>query len=482
MSFRRRLRFVVAAAAVAAAGCSAKPLQPDAGGGGTGSIDIDAGQGEVSPEVSSIDGPSVDVPSPPPDASFDITPPDAPIDVPRPDGEPDGAGTFAGRRSFDVTARIQLQQDAGAPSTIPPTHLFTLTLDGDQGRAIAGAYGAGSSAGFQSMGGGTFATTGTLALGLPVNCSGSVIYNQLTVTIDAAGNLTGSGRGQVSIITGDVALPIPATMVLTGAHDQAQPRLTFDPSGDLTDPLNSLAVLSSEPLPPDGSLTLLSTGGETIPLSAVVNAPAVFVAKFTKPVAMLRYATGYRLRTEQLQDFAANAAVAGDSFTTAALPPLVLEDGFESLVTTTYGGAQVLSAPDPTIKGTHSLYIAPTANPGVAWQPPVTLRLARVAGDAVIRFSYRIVNPGAFGQTFLLASEGGSITTASLAPDSTQPSTPAMIGSTAVTLGPIVTATFPIPADATDAVVLQRTGFNVRCGGRPNPPLPGMIIDDLRAE
>jgi hypothetical protein len=483
MKMKSFIAFIVAASA--AAGCSAKPLQADASGGdGTGSIDIDAGQAD---QVSPSDAPRIDVPLPPPDATFDIIPPDALSDVPPPpDGGPDASGLFAGRRSFVVTSLIRPQQDAGV-AMIPSSHAFTLILDGDQALAIAGANGQGSTSSFQRRPPGTpgdpFAVTNNLVIALSgVGCTGSVVYSAMTFDIDGAGNLSGSSRGQVSIISGDTAMPVAVTMAFNGVPDGEMPRLNFLSSGDMTDPFNIVTVVATEPLPPYGGPELVSTSGESFRLQGLANTPAAFFAQFTMPAAMLRYATGYRLRTEQIQDFATNVAAAGPSFTTAALPPLVVEDGFESVPTTSYGGAQVLSAPDPTITGSRSLYLAPNANPGGTRPPPLTVRLARAAGDTVIRFSYQIVNPGPFGQSFRLGSEGGSIATASLASDSTQPATPATIGTTAVTLGPILTATFPIPADASDAVVLQRITPGGPCGGRPLPPLPGMIIDDMRAE
>jgi hypothetical protein len=61
--------------------------------------------------------------------------------------------------------------------------------------------------------------------------------------------------------------------------------------------------------------------------------------------------------------------------------------------------------------------------------------------------------------------------------------TAAMVGATQIMLGPITTASFPLPPDAGNEVVLQRTFQNPpSCG----PPLfggiSGIIIDDLRVE
>src|SRR5262249_59221080 len=105
----------------------------------------------------------------------------------------------------------------------------------------------------------------TLPIALPVtNCSGSVTYLALTGVVDGNGGLTASGRGQASVVTGDVAMPVSVTMSLTGVPDQEAPRFGFSTNGDMTDPFNGFTVVASEPLPVDSRPTLMSTGGETI--------------------------------------------------------------------------------------------------------------------------------------------------------------------------------------------------------------------------
>jgi hypothetical protein len=50
-------------------------------------------------------------------------------------------------------------------------------------------------------------------------------------------------------------------------------------------------------------------------------------------------------------------------------------------------------------------------------------------------------------------------------------------------LGPVATATIGLPADAQGEVVLARSAAQpTSCGGPAPQPVPGMIIDDLRAE
>lgn len=63
--------------------------------------------------------------------------------------------------------------------------------------------------------------------------------------------------------------------------------------------------------------------------------------------------------------------------------------------------------------------------------------------------------------------------------------TPGMIGQAQVMLGPIQRLTFELAADASDEIVIDHTvAYLVNECEQPVelPPLPGLIIDDLRTE
>jgi hypothetical protein len=232
-----------------------------------------------------------------------------------------------------------------------------------------------------------------------------------------------------------------------------------------------------------GEMTELSTGGD----------PGSFATLFQKPAQVLRYATQYSfVAAGAVTDFAGNAAIGISSwnFTTRGLPPLAAEDGFEGVATTTFGGVPVLSgAGAPTITGATSLYIAPAASSG-ATQPPLAVRLQLTTGDTVIRFNFRTVALGVtsgaaftYGVGFAVGSEGGTFTGPTLPGDPNTARTAATIDGTQVSLGPILTAAFSVPTDATTEVVLTRTHLP-RSGscGLPLPATAGIIIDDLRVE
>jgi hypothetical protein len=289
--------------------------------------------------------------------------------------------------------------------------------------------------------------------------------------------LTGTGHGQLDIVSGDVVSRVDATMLLMGETDVQPPTLQL--FGDV-DPFAPFALSAPEPLPATASLAVRAPDGEVMALSPGGMA-GVFVTSFQTGPKNLRYATQYELVADGLTDFAGNAATSTTFTTSPPPPPLAAEDGFESVTGATSGGVQVLSgAGEPTITGAKSLYIFPVAG---APQPTLTVRLPIATGDTSLIFTYRKV--ALRGAEFFdraswrLGSEGGAAVAPTL-PANSGPWTDATIGGTPVTLGPITTASIALPADVTNEVVLQRVSNGSPCGY----PLPndGMIIDDLRVE
>jgi hypothetical protein len=451
------LREIGACALLAAAvGCSAKPLQPDPGGGtGTGGIQIgiDGGRAGTGGAFGMIDGGTVDAP-------------------------------FAGRRSFVVSSELTAVE--GAPLSTS-SHAFTMVVDGDNLNAIIGANGWAVLSPIQPL------TDGfrVLAFGLPLattGCSTTITYSDLTFRFDAAGRLLGSGSGQLTTAVTDVASSVAVTASLTGTADTVAPALALT-AGDLTDPFTSFSVVSPEPLPTMIYPSLRAAGGDSVVLTAAAPSGG-YTSAFNKPSVLLRFGEQYTVDLTGLSDFAGNAAVvqtAGGvlTFTTRAAPPLVAADGFESVTGATLGGGQVLSATagDPTITGTRSLYLPP-ANLALTVPPPMlTLRLGVVPGANALRFSYRLVNPGPVtNMTFVAASVGGPISTIVPALEGTT-TTPMNIAGQAVTVGPVSTATIGLQPGTTDEIVLERAiQWGLRSCGPAYLSAPGIIIDDLRTE
>jgi hypothetical protein len=404
-------------------------------------------------------------------------------------GLPTGDGGLpTGQRSYLVTST--LMRDGGVGSA-PASHTFTLILDADRRTAIAGSAVDGGSFSLEQTTSGALHIVGSPSFTIDRNsCSGSsVTYTDLTFTIDANDQLTGTGAGTLHLLQGDVVQSVGATMSLSGAADTRAPTLRI--SGGFFDPLLPFSVLASEPLPSSVSAVLRAEGGETLALT-VDGVAGSFVSLFRKPATTLRYGTQYQVVVDGVTDFAGNVVtdLANLIFFTKPLPPLAPEDGFESVTGTTFAGVSVLSSADgPVIAGTKSLYIPaadrPTsANP--AAQPELALRVPVQAGDTTVRFTYRTVKydstSSSYGASWALGSVGGTPAAPAL-PTDTAATTDVSIGGRTWTIGPITTAAFELPAGAAGEIVLQRT-FTAPanlCGFWP-PAVNGIIIDDLRVE
>jgi hypothetical protein len=455
-------------ALIAAAGCGSKSLQNlDAFGGGTGSIDaggIGTGDGGVADGTGGGGGGATDSAI------------DRPWNV-----------TFGGRRGFNVTAAVQVETNAGAMDGI--VHTFTMMLDTDQRVAIIGADSNTQIYPVEQTAAGPLHVVGSPRFGVyvPASCGGNLTYLDVSFTIDSSGQLSGSGRGTLMTLDSQFGETVAATMVLAGVLDTQPPTLELSPAGDLADPWTAFWLVSSEPLPGQEMRPVLrSASGDIMALEAPTGMET-FITVLAKPARMLRYNDEYRVTFDGITDLAGNApaSTVSASFTTRAPPPLVSADGFESVTDPTLGGAQVLSAADaPTIAGARSLYVPPV--PAVGTPPPqLALRVSILPGNTVLRFDYRTVNPGAMGIAyFVVASVGGTIGTATLPSEPAATSTPITIGQVQVSLGPTMSATIGLPADAHGEVVLGRIALQsaASCAGPAPQPVSGLIIDNLRAE
>ena len=264
-------------------------------------------------------------------------------------------------------------------------------------------------------------------------------------------------------------------MSLTGLPDTRQPALAGIGPADIVDPLRPLSLVATEPLPLAARPALVTISGDhaiALVPSATDSGPAVF--SFESPATLLRYSEQYVVQFAGTADFAGNLARQQDelSFRTLPAPPLIAEDGFESVATATLGGAQIVTGADaPTIAGARSLYIPPTMGGAGGGQTQVALRLAVAPGDSVLRFSYRLVNPSGFSNTrFAVASPGGTILWTAPEPDSGTTTTQAMFPGSVYPVGPVTTAELPLPADATTEVVFARVVQGLKCGGLFPPP------------
>ncbi|HMF43564.1 MAG TPA: hypothetical protein VKQ32_22980 [Polyangia bacterium] len=438
---------VVGAGLALLAGCTTRPLQPDAGG--SGSLGIDAGT------IGDVGGAAIDGP------------------------------LFSGRRSFIVTSTL-VPTDGGT-TDFPLSHTFTMVIDGDKLTEFSGQGPYPIAAQLQPTAGG-FRIVGVFAFNLVPGCTGrDVNYSDVSFRFDPSGRLLGSASGKVShAFHGETGVAVTAS--LTGVDDTVPPTITFVPGGDLTDPFLSFRVFASEPLQPDVLPILRAASGDTVVLTPSFD-PAGFVALFYKPDVLLRYGETYNLDISGVRDFNGNAAVGSTpdslTYTTRPLPPLVAQDGFESVTDATLGGAEVLTgAGDPIISGARSLYVAPISAVGVpALTIQFALRLAVAPGDTVVRLTYRGVNPNALTTPeFVVASVNGPIASASaVGPNGN--GTFATIDGTQVLLGPIGTASIPLPQNVSGEIVIACWMDATTLCNTPQPTeISGIIIDDLRLE
>jgi hypothetical protein len=394
---------------------------------------------------------------------------------------------LTGLHSYVVQSTITLHPDAGmSPFGIPSTQSFTLVLDADVPSAIVGSVDGQTVLALATTDGRTFRGDDRVIFG---SCSPTVTYAHVSFTIHD-GLLAGTGEGQATYLTGDIANGVPATMSLTGQPDIEAPALVVADSFDPTDPMLAFKVLASEPLPLDARPTLVAANGDaaTLLLPPAPGTPQALSA-FQTPGTILRYGETYRVAMDQVVDFAGNAAdaAAAIQFTTRAAPPLVPEDGFESVTDATLGGGQILTgAGAPTIAGAKSLYLPIASSSGTYMRvSQLELRLALQPTDTVVAFSYRTVRPNASAPasaiSFALGSVGGAVTLASVPLTGDAGTMFRMPDQTTVYLGPVSTAEIPLPAGVTNELILDRLAFVGSCG-LPAPPTIGLIIDDLRAE
>ena len=399
----------------------------------------------------------------------------------------EGGPPLTGPQAFIVSSQVVTA--TGDTQGLPGLSSFTLFLDLDQsaGTALAGWAGGGVKRTFTRTANG-FRLTEPLRIPLSQCSGGYTTYDELVFTFAVGGGLDGTGQGEVKFVTGgDIGHTAAVTVATTAIADTEAPTFSFTATADVSDPLHNFMVTASEPLTTSARARLVAADGEEIPLEQ--SSSSNFVNGFLGPYRMLRYAEAYRLVVDGA-DFAGNRA-SEVTFRTLVLPPLVAEDGFESLTGSIEGMemAKVLtSRSGPPISGDQSLYVAP-----VPFGPPaptqLALRLAVAPGDTVVRFSYRSVDSGQYGDPsrYLVSTMGGTVNDRTLA-GATEPTTVATIvdygADRSVTLGPTTTAEIPLPADATTEVVFARvTGYaGGGCGYDFYPPTPGIIIDDLRVE
>ena len=463
---------------VALAACSRGTLQSGMDSGSP--PPHDGGATDEPRPTDTIDaGPTVDArdAGPTPDARDGGPPGDAVPDGPR----------IVGRRSFIVGSTFTSTTDGGL-SGFPSVngHSFTMVLDADAGVAVLGTPLGQTTIVLSTSDGRTFGATSAFFLGLAGGCGSSVHYTALLFTIDGNGDLSGSGRARVIIVSGDVGMETEVTVSLSGRNDNVPPSLSG--SGSTVNPLRDFTLRASEPMPASVSLALLA-GNDMVQLATMASAaPLESVSAFQKPNVVLRYGTSYTVALDGFRDFAGNLGTTGTTFEirTVAAPDAAAEDGFESATGTMLGGATIVSgAGMPVLTGMKSLYAGTAATSALGGGSALALRLPVAAGDKFIRFMYQQVS-GSSGmslprQTLVFGSVGGTPASATINQETSQLTPFQLPDGTTIYLGGKSSIEIPLPATAAGEIVIERVGPTPGCGLPPRPS-PGLLIDDLRVE
>jgi hypothetical protein len=455
----RRLLFTILA--LSAVGCGSSRLDPH----------------DASRDAPADDHPAIDAPR---DGGADAAT-DAAPDA-RSDATPD-APVLTGRQAFDVTLNLTFMPPSSASgySAFPTTAQASVVVDATAGWLLIGGGGQGSAA-MTSGTGEMRAVAAPVSLFVPVPgaCSGGTLaFETLQVSVDAAGHLHGTGAGTASYITGDVGYSEKFTATLEGLPDTTPPSLLLG-SVSPVDPLAPGRFAASEPLPPGTKAQLVAADGTVVDLSPDVsaNASPAFITGFRLPFT-LAFAASYQVAFDQLIDFAGNRAVppAAAPLTTAPAPALLADGTFET--TTGLDSGLISSTGDlPVISGTKSYYLDSAQWTGAS----VTFRLPVHAGDKAVRFAYRVASTyqsvGFYGAIVVGSAGATAINALSQVAAGTPTTMVTRANGTTLTLGPVSTVELALPDPGATEVVLRISNAVSGCG--LPPPRSGLIIDDVR--
>jgi hypothetical protein len=386
-----------------------------------------------------------------------------------------------------------------------PSHHFALVIDVDQRRMIVGGGGTAYAVPLTMGPGNTFHAEKVspafqlfavyLGDGLPCMRFESVSYNSITFSVNGT-SLTGTAEGYANYLSGDYVTQTPFTAALAGGPDSTPPSVRVaGPSSFYThlpvNPLSPPRFWIAEPTAEISKARLVTSDGHAIDLVSNVSAEADrSVVGFESPDVVLRYGEKYHVDSSGVVDLTGVHGAAFDlTFETPAAPPLLAEDGFEGVTTTTLGGASVVSTGSlPPITGTTSVYVSSIhGSPITQSGSPLTVRLPVQTGDTKVRFSYRIVaqDQSTLGfndvsATTIVGVVDGKTSSGTRFVDGGHRTMLAGVDAGTIYLGDIQAMEIPLPEGATNEVVFELATSQFSCG--PTAPTAGVLVDDLRVE
>ena len=267
-------------------------------------------------------------------------------------GEP-----IAARHAYVVQGTYRVTQDGGVASggggTGNGSHTFTLVVDPVAQIAIVGAY----TIPLQRIDDRSFHTTGSFGVGNGT-CT-SVTYDEMTFTPGISG-ISGSGKGRELTAFSDLGSVIPVEMSFTGGLDTVAPYVPFVGSSSVNALLGYDEFSLSEPVLPGATATLVPSAGASIALTPVLSTDGQALLGFRSPNVVLLYGERYSLITDGIVDFGGNPVRSASvgTFTTRAAPPLIAEDGFESVAADPLQESQVVGARMADHRGVPELLLA----------------------------------------------------------------------------------------------------------------------------
>ena len=404
------------------------------------------------------------------------------------DGGAGEGGAFPALLSLDVTASLKTPMPPAPTLALPDTSTFSLTLDAANKVIVAGG-----SARPVTTDARTFfsASSFDVARASP-GCMGldSIRYDRLDFTVTGT-SLAGHATG-AAIFLGPVGGSVGFTADLTGGPDTTAPFLVLRSSVTPFDPFVNLTMATSEPLPQGARARLVGVDGSSFDMiPSVTDGVIPVVSGFDLPDVVLPPGTAYSVVADGLVDFAGNSGAPDAPLRLGAVAdaPLAPEDGFESVTSSTFGGAGVVRLSDlAPISGDQSLYVGGVGTPGhdIYMQgPELLVRLAMQPGDTKLRFTFRTVSAAfdarVFDGTVRVGSPGGKRSDRYVtfqAPPSS--ATVKFDDGTTVAIGGDQMLEVSLPPDAHDVVVVAIAARDQGCGA-PSPAV-GMIVDDMRLE
>jgi hypothetical protein len=442
-------------------------------------------------DASSAADAAPDADASPPDA---IAAPEAPSDLP-PEAPP---RLLTGRHSFDVTATIPaggttvpvlVGMFATRNVVVPSQQTLTIVLDADLALAFitSGVYPV-------TIDGANVTVQGVFEQNDSVD-EASVTYSGITFTIDGA-NLHGSARGTAPSPTDyehSTAVDLGA-ITLTGCPDVTAPKFRGPPHQDF-DPFLVYDFFANEALLPDSTLLVTGSAGDTAVYTPMFLSGPQAVAIFEHPKIILGYDETYTVDTKNLVDFAGHTAAAY-SFKARAVPPLLADDGFESVPVGAFADATIIddtAAFPPVIAGHRSLFIPANATTGrnapecaTATGATAAMRVTVPAGASTILVrSYGLTSADGFAPygDVTFGTVGGAITQWSLL--RTASSQIITLAAGDVYVGATVTTTILLPpalvSTAVPSFVVLRIAADVPACAPAGIPT-GLVIDDVRAQ